>query len=163
MIVSLGTLVVISYQTMLINAQTELIRQEQRIAVMPYLEFSIVNPKNEETWMEIRVGNSGLRPAFIKKVEVAYKDEDYTDQLSDFYLAYFNPGNMFYNKMASGMVVQSGESITIFGVAESSDHIIKSIETGEVTIRFIYESAYGETWVLQPFSTQPTKISEPAL
>lgn len=93
MVISLGTLVVISYQTALINNQTEMLRKEQRIAVMPYLGFAISQPS--ENRVELRISNSGLGPAFIKEAKVEYQEKEYVDNLMSFYIDYFKTRNFF--------------------------------------------------------------------
>lgn len=161
MVISLGTLVVISYQTALISNQTEMIRKEQRIAVMPYLGFDIIVPS--ENRVELKVSNSGLGPAFIKEAKVEYQGKEYVDDLKAFYIDYFKPTNFFYNECKAGTVIQSGETLTLFGVNQSADPIDESMINGEVIFKFTYESAYGEAWVLVPPSTIPISFSETEL
>ena len=109
------------------------------------------------------MGNSGLGPAFIKEAKVAYQGEEYIDNLRSFYIDYFKPTYFFYNDIRSGTVIQSGETITLFGVNQSADPITESIINDEVVFKFTYESAYGETWVLEPLSTVPARVSETEL
>jgi len=158
MAISLGTLVVISYQTALINNQTELIRREQRIAVMPYLGFALSYPS--KNWCEIKVGNSGLGPAFIKEVKMEYQGEDYTDNLLAFYKTFFKPTNFIYNNLGPGTVIESGETIVLFGYNQSLDLFQEGLINGEIKFSITYESAYGETWVLTPPSAIPTKVDD---
>lgn len=161
MIISLGTLVVISYQTALINHQTEMIRNEQRISVMPYLGFSVNLDYDKR--VELKLNNSGLGPAFIKETKVEYNEKVYTDNLLSFYRDYFKPTEVFYNELKSGTVIQSGETITLFGVNQSADPIVESMISGEVKFKFTYTSAYGETWVLEPPASIPAKVNDAEL
>lgn len=90
-VIGIGSLIVVTYQTNLIRNQTELIQREQRTSVMPYLQLGSRIPDGKRE--EIYLVNSGLGPALIKEVWVRTEDGDYAMDLDTYFLEnkYLNP------------------------------------------------------------------------
>jgi hypothetical protein len=79
MVVGVGSLAIILYQT-------QLMREQQRASVLPYLMIA-VQSSNESTYLTVR--NGGIGPALLDDVRVRYKGRDYVGDPYDFFVAQY--------------------------------------------------------------------------
>jgi len=77
MIVSIGTLVALAYQSMLM-------RDSERASKLPYLYFSLLS--NDQQGVEILLANSGIGPAIVDDVQIHYQGKDFAADPYDFYM-----------------------------------------------------------------------------
>lgn len=156
-IVSLGTLFTIVYQT-------QLIRKQQYASVLPYLEQWTSDQRDSYSFLLL---NKGLGPAFIKEVKVLYGDSTYEGGPAKFVYDIIKPidsvKNYFYGNIKKGMLIPAGERFEM--VASENDlknaGILRSwfSQRDSVTLEIIYESVYGERWVTNGMATEPIKLN----
>lgn len=162
MVVSLGSLVVITYQTNLIQNQTELIQQEQHTAVLPYLEMG-TRHKNPD-WIEIYLINSGLGPALIKEVMIRSGDKvDSVDIVTYFIDNYHWEGQLRADAVIVGELIPAGTDRTVLGCNPKDSAFIefaKHLEEENANFEIVYESLYGEKWMLSFEQKAPIKLSD---
>jgi len=77
MVVSVGTLVALAYQSMLM-------RDSERASKLPYLYFSLLS--NDQQGVEILLANSGIGPAIVDDVQIHYQGKDFAADPYDFYM-----------------------------------------------------------------------------
>jgi hypothetical protein len=77
MVVSVGTLVALSYQALLM-------RDAERASKLPYLYFSLLS--NDQQGVEILLANSGIGPAIVDGVHIRYEGRDIAADPYDFYI-----------------------------------------------------------------------------
>ena len=155
MVVSVGSLFVIVYQT-------SLIRREQHASVMPYLELaeSTKHPKH----LAFKLSNTGLGPAMIKEVHVRYKEEVYEGGYQSFYYQFFSPtGWHTANPIRPGQLIPANTEITLLetGDEASYERIAKldsAFYSGEAILEIVYASIYGETWILRSNEFIPQEL-----
>lgn len=165
-VVSLGTLFMIFYQT-------NLVRKEQKASVMPSLQigYSI-----NGTLERINVTNQGLGPAFIQEVRIIEKDTTYNldpysyiNQLDD----YDKKETTYYNRIYKGTIVSANHRTKIFEKRTGStsklilNNLFKfpyTIDTDQnkivdkAVIEIVYENVYGDEWKIQSNKAIPEKL-----
>ncbi len=165
-LVSLGTLFMIFYQT-------NLVRKEQKASVMPSLQIGYsVNGTVER----INLINQGLGPAFIQKVSIIEKDTTYNlDPYS--YLnqldIYDKKETTFYNRIYKGTIISANHRTKIFEKrTDSTSKLIlnnlfrfpytidgaQNIGLNKAVIEIVYENIYGDEWKIQSNKAIPKKL-----
>jgi hypothetical protein len=127
MAIALFTLVVLLYQSHILNKQYEVTVKQQKAAVLPFIQFL---PESGENNFSISITNKGLGPAFIKGFYIKEKDSTffhynlkllYEDNNSDT-LYGFNSASIL-----SGIVLSPGEEMVLFS-AEGGSSGLEPIE-----------------------------------
>ncbi|MGD1890396.1 MAG: hypothetical protein ACFB15_07350 [Cyclobacteriaceae bacterium] len=162
-VIGIGSLIVVTYQTNLIRNQTELIQREQRTSVMPYLQLGSRIPDGKRE--EIYLVNSGLGPALIKEVWVRTEDGDYAMDLDTYILEnYPYEGLISVESVEIGNLLPAGEEYTMIGVEDSQDSsFVKlgdQLNGGRIIFEVTYESLYGERWLLSSTENIPKSLEE---
>lgn len=169
-LVSLGTLFMIMYQT-------NLMRQEQRASVMPSLTigtgYHFENESMEET---IRVTNRGLGPAFIREVRIIDSNQAYE---TDVY-GYLKKQGLHssievrtINRLQPGSIIPPNERMIIYGKITDSTSTLtlteafefyddsedsENIETNKPIMEIIYENVYGDRWRIRSDHYIPEEV-----
>lgn len=165
-IVSVGTLFLIIYQT-------NLYRQQQKAAVLPYLEIGV---GLDSIGSNVHVTNNGTGPAFVKAIEVRYSKLSVKDDPYGFYLQLYKdstsqmPGYLFLDRVFPGRLIPAGQSVEMLAVHRSPDKVEEfnrlfqddpdpQIQrTKKATIIITYSSVYGDTWVTQSDWQSPKAV-----
>ena len=165
-IVSLGTLFMIMYQT-------NLIREEQKASVMPSLFIGYgIQIENNEYEELIRVSNRGMGPAFLREVRIIDGEDVFeTDPVGYLIEKGLHNRRMAtsINRLLPGAVIPANQQLEVYGKKLDSastvtlrgkfsfpvilkdlfnmpDHQMdQSID--KVIIEIEYESIYGDRWV----------------
>lgn len=167
LVISIITLLVFVYQT-------NLIRQQQFMAVYPHLKLYNVHSGSIE--YQYHLVNDGVGPAFIKKIEIkdskGQEYENMTDYLktvisiedsiwlinSDIYPGRLIPANktiVLYQLMNEELTTAKGLSPNTIQGASKLRGIINSKDW---SIKITYESIYGERWLIEKGNPIPTKL-----
>ncbi|MEM6844045.1 MAG: hypothetical protein AAF944_14380 [Bacteroidota bacterium] len=161
-IIGVGSLIVVTYQTNLIRNQTELIQREQRISVIPYLQLGERVPDGKR--VEVYLTNEGLGPALIKEVKVRTENEVYETDLTTYFLEnYSYEGYITMENVVVGDLLPADEEYTMIGLNLQDSSFIEFItifEERKVVFEVIYESLYGERWMLSSTENAPIRIEE---
>jgi len=176
MVVGIGSLAIILYQT-------QLMREQQRASALPYLMIA-VQANNESTYLTVR--NAGIGPALLDDVRVRYKGRDYVGDPYDFFVAQHPDsvaGGLSVDKLIPGRLVPAGEWIRTLGLeGEQRGQLLKQLlqlfviaevpktwlagvgaaqpESEKAVMIVTYSSVYGDRWHLR--SDQFVPIAGPA-
>jgi hypothetical protein len=182
MVVGVGSLVIILYQT-------KLMREQQRASVMPYLMMAIQSSTNDHrTYLVVR--NAGIGPALLGEVRVRYKGKDFAADPYDFFVQQrpdiLKTVPMGVDKLIPGRLMPAGEWIQTMG-SDGEQHIqlldamLRLFVVAEVpktwlagigadgpdsdkAVVFIpYSSVYGDTWHLRSDSFVPVPGPTPSV
>lgn len=159
MIVSVGTLVALSYQSLLM-------RDSERASKLPYLYISMQS--NDRTGNILQLTNSGIGPALIDEVHVEYKGQTYPTDAYDFILGQkpdFAKTGLGVDKIQKGRLIPAGITVQmveagtspaalpgmlrLFEIAEVPRDWYKSLGVagGDKAVLVItYTSVYGQRW-----------------
>jgi hypothetical protein len=108
MVIGLGSLFIIVYQT-------ALIRQSQHASALPYLMISV---SADSAGVFVTLRNSGVGPALIDNIRVLYQGRDYPGDPFAFYEAIdrgSDDTNLYTDRVLSGMLVPAGETVRMLG------------------------------------------------
>ena len=155
--ISLLTLVVFVYQT-------NIIREQQRLSVLPYLQIG--NYENARPNYKLVISNDGIGPAFIESVVTIRNGERFDVDLPRF-LGQHIPEvdtieDVFHSNIAPGQLIPAGAKIAILEVnnnLESAIQLYKILSDNDISIELIYASAYGEKWKLNSNENAPERIN----
>lgn len=166
MSIALFTLVVLLYQSHILNKQYELTVKQQKASVLPRLMLASSFSDNS---YEIFLQNKGLGPAFIKGLYVKEKDSVHMLVSVKNYYDLNNPDNStnyyFESGIIPGLVVSPGETLELLSVQDSSQKVRpvskffqKYFSGYRSSVFFVeYESVFGETWVVESSFSHFTK------
>lgn len=162
MIVGLGSLFIIVYQT-------TLLREQQRASALPYLMLGL-QVNNERSYVFAR--NTGVGPALIEDVVVRYQGREIRQDPYDFFLEVRPEAEKYdglsVDKLTLGRLVSAGEWINMVGSEGDGQRMagvllgvfdIGEVPIGWYTVRGLsksgpdkaiievtYRSVYGERW-----------------
>src|SRR5690349_6512810 len=103
-IVSVGTLAALAYQSMLM-------RDSERASKLPYLYVSLQS--NEQT-NSLQLSNSGIGPALIEEVHIDYKGQTFPTDAYDFVVGQhpdFAKTGLGVDKIQKGRLIPAGVTI----------------------------------------------------
>ncbi|MEM8890176.1 MAG: hypothetical protein AAGD28_19535 [Bacteroidota bacterium] len=165
-IVSVGTLVVFSYQT-------NLVRKQQFMSVYPHLEMGHygTNSLNYKYLLK----NEGIGPAMIKEVKIidatGKSYEKLVDYLEDH--VYMEDSIFFYHSdVYEGRFMPAGEEIPLIGLVdneslkvygdirntvEGAGKLNTYLSSDSLEIEIVYESIYEESWTIRNDAFIPVK------
>lgn len=177
-VVSLGTLFLIMYQT-------NLIRKEQKASVMPNLSIGYgIHIENDEIEESIRLSNLGVGPAFVREVRVIEGDEVFETDPVGYLLdqdIYNRRKSTTVNRLLPGAVIPANNNFEIYGQVLDSTSTISLQETfrfpsvlveqlfdvpqsedeqnhRQATIEIVYENVYGDRWVARSDRHAPVAL-----
>ena len=157
MLISLTTLIVFVYQT-------NLMRQQQYLSVMPYL--SIGNEGSGSGDYRLVMYNDGLGPAFIESTTITYNGEKYDMDIPTFlseFVESMDTINFTYSNIYPGKIIKAGEKINIieFNNDVKGANAFFQVMAGdeiEADFELIYQSIYKERWKLDGETIKPQKL-----
>lgn len=160
-IISLGTFLVLAYQTYLSNEQATLNRQEQYASVLPYLELWT---KRNKGLYNLALVNNGLGPAFIKSIRVHYQGKAYEGDPAQFLYEVVVPGDSSlyfgFTNVNKGRLIPAGQSLNLIEITNSEQNAEKArklfLDSAQVEV--VYSSVYQESWQITGISKSPKKI-----
>ncbi len=159
MLISLMTLIVFILQT-------NIIREQQRLSVLPYLYM--VNENSGLPTYKFKLMNNGIGPAFIESVNVRYKGKTFNMDIPTF--LYQNVPemdsvyNVFHSNLVDGQLIPAGKEIAIFEVnnsiedAEKLLKVMRQLNDEGFDYEIVYKSIYEERWKLNSSSISPIKM-----
>ncbi|WPP51745.1 hypothetical protein [Catalinimonas niigatensis] len=153
MIVSVGSLFVIIYQT-------NLIRTQQYASVLPYLTIGF---ERSDGQIRITLMNNGLGPAFIKDIRMQYEGQMHHKNMISLYREFFaeNGIEIFTQGISVGEVITVNEKIVLIGVSEDLQSIHDFVEylgSGDSAFAIEYASVYEERWEINDQTNVPVKL-----
>jgi len=169
--------------------QTQIMREQQRASVLPYLMLAVQSSINDSrTYLTVR--NAGIGPALLGDVRVRYKGKDFVGDPYDFFVQQrpevIKTVPMGVDKLIPGRLVPAGEWIMTMG-ADGEKHnqllaellrlfVIAEVPnswllgagvTGPPSERAVvivtYSSVYGERWHLRSDSFVPVAGPAPGV
>ena len=167
--------------------QTQIMREQQRASVLPYLMLAVQSSINDNrTYLTVR--NGGIGPAMLDDVRVRYKGRDYVGDPYDFFVQQrpevIKTIPMGVDKLIPGRLVPAGEWIMTMG-ADGEKHsqllgellrlfVIAEVprswlassgadgpDSEKAVVIVTYSSVYGEQWHLRSDSFVPVRGPAP--
>lgn len=167
-IISLGTFLVLVYQTYLSNKQAQLYyeqaalyRQEQYASVLPYLELWNQTDKGAYS---LTLVNNGLGPAFVTGIRVHYQGKMYEGDPAQFVYKVVVPEDSTlkfgYTNITIGRLIPAGQNLKLINVSnsENSAEKLRVLFNKQAQVEVIYKSVYEETWQLKGIANPPQKV-----
>jgi hypothetical protein len=172
MVVGVGSLAIILYQT-------KLMREQQRASVLPYLAIA-VQSSDQATNLVVR--NAGIGPAILDDIRVRYRGKDYELDPYDFFVQqrpeFFKTVGLSVDKLIPGRLVPAGEWIQNVGTTGDKGPLflkellslvvvaevpktwlaslgVKGPASDRAVVIVTYSSVYGERWHLRSDSFVP--------
>lgn len=156
-LVSLCTLIVFLYQT-------NLIRKQQYMSVFPYV--TMANYGGHTQNYKFIIENNGIGPAIIKSVSVTTKAGQKYDDIVDYVWAELDgiskdSVGFYYANIKPGRLIPEGGLVEAIGLSdkkiESANILANILNSEDTDIDIIYESIYGEKWILTSALRYPVK------
>lgn len=154
MLISIGTLMVLVYQT-------ELIRKQQFASALPNLEIWRSRGKD---YYRLIITNTGVGPAFVERVVTRVKGKDYEMDVPEFYYDHLDlvgdTLEFISSNIVPGRVIQPGKEINMIEVQQSPEDAsgwLDFMDRDSVELRITYRSIYGETWTCSNLNLIPRK------
>lgn len=150
-VVALGTLFVIVYQT-------HLTRQAQRATVLPYLQMGFSFDAN---YASIQLMNSGVGPALIDEIRIVNEGDVFEGDPSAFLSQRgldLSNMNLHIDMVLPGMLIPAEQITEMLGVYSPQDktnlidifNVVGNEEsTDGAIIEISYSSVYGEQWTIR--------------
>lgn len=132
--------------------QLKISRQQQKASVYPYLWFEGGVYDNEFFYYNCE--NKGVGPAFIKDIEIYYKQKKY-DSFAKFFTKEWNQKNgsdlnkfpYYFDDLEKGSVMKIGEELQIYTL-KRNEVLVKHLGYKVITdtsfhFKVLYEDVYG--------------------
>ena len=158
-LISLMTLVVSWYQT-------SIIRQQQRLSVLPYLSMRNYNTGGKQYKLVLK--NDGIGPAFVDEVYINYKGKKYSMDLPVFLRkhipAYKDIYKVSHSNVTPGNLIPAGVRVDIFAAhnslldANKLVILLKKLYKEGLEVVIVYKSVYEERWKLSSNGEAPKKL-----
>jgi len=136
--VSVTTLVVYIYQA-------RMMREQQRVSVWPYVEFTTSNVED----YHLSVRNKGVGPAIIRKVEMRVDGKVVENNRALVTAVLGSDSKLTYqNSSLEGRVLAPGEEITPFRIPDpkSGRDFEAKLQARAFDLHITYCSIYGDCW-----------------
>lgn len=163
MVVSVGTLVALSYQALLM-------RDAERASKLPYLYFSLASNAQQGTL--ILLSNTGIGPAIVDDVQIHYQGRDIASDPYDFFIGLSDENRKNgagVDKVQKGRLIPAGTTVQMLqfqagprGEQPMTASMLKLFDFADVpaewyspfaradlkhgVIEVKYSSVYGEHW-----------------
>ena len=161
MLIGLGSLFIIVYQTMLT-------REAQHASVLPYLSIVITSTNDG---VSVNLANVGIGPALIDGIRVRDQGRVHEGDLHDFFVARFPEEKRFaVDKVLRGRLIPAGQNVQMLGMdgaqpgQEFLAGLLRLVEIADAprawvanvgglggvkaVIEVDYSSVYGDRWRL---------------
>jgi hypothetical protein len=171
MVVGLGSLFIIIYQT-------QLIRQAQHASVLPYLMIAV---HSNEQGVYVVLSNTGIGPAVIDDARIHYRGREIAGDPYQFYIG-LHPdvsGAVSVDNVMPGRLIPAGATIRMLGTegAEPGQRLLGellrlfeiaevprswyagagSTGTEKAVIEITYSSVYGDRWRIRSDRIVPVR------
>lgn len=165
MTVSLFTLIIFIYQT-------NLMRQQNYISILPYLQVSSTSNEGEFIF-DVNIINQGVGPAIFESAYISYQGDryDFSDYGYDFYevLSAVEPtfdSLRYYSStvLDPGIAISPGERFNLFAVRNVPEEYGIVAQTFDRMLseglyyRIVYRSIQNERWEITADSNGPKKL-----
>jgi len=167
------TAMVLSFVTLIIFIyQTNLMRSQNYLSILPYLQFSVLDD-NFENNLALILKNHGVGPAILESVTLEYQGKrydlsDYDNQLTNF-LNFLSPAldSIQYHSFGSldrGIAIPANSSYVILRVNNSAEDYdilsaqLKKLLEGGLRYEIVYKSLQDERWTIHNDSQGPVKL-----
>ena len=166
--ISVISLIALLYQSYLSREENKLIQKQQSANVLPYLNQWVSEYENN---YRIVMGNKGVGPAFITKVEIVmdstktFRNSD--DLFHELFLSNKALDTIPYvtSSLIKGFVLPANETIYLLEVSGTKNiQLVKNlIEEKEITFSITYKDVYGTTWILSNRESAENSANVPVL
>jgi len=155
-IISIATLIALMYQSNLVREQNKMMQKEQYASVMPYLSMGFMGSEDDSSF-ELFLKNDGIGPAFIKEINIRYKDSLYNMPIIKFYTEVLKVENKNNVKLlrydiGKSTVIPADREIpllTFYTNQKEAMKLLGAIGTMEATIEITYASIYDQKWKMK--------------
>jgi len=163
----------ISFITLIIFIyQTNLMRRQNHLSIMPYLMLSTTNDSGNNTF-ELNLKNHGVGPAIIETVTIKYQGERYDlikyDNHLYTLLASLEPAldslvHVSYGTLDKGIAIPANTTYNIMAVREDQkdfrliNSVFKKMVSGGLDYEIVYKSIQDERWVIHNGSEGPRRL-----
>lgn len=171
-IVSVGTLFMIFYQT-------DLVRREQKASVMPYLKISFSNGfDGENRYQQLQLTNQGLGPAKVEEIRIITPDTTLTKNPLSYIEDKVNDSILYKviraDLVSPGRLIAAKERVEMLRLKNnnSENFLIKTFKfpdlyktflpielNGNNIIEIEYASIYDDRWVVRSDGDQPKALN----
>jgi len=157
-IVSIGTFLIFAYQT-------NLIRKQQYMSVLPYLQFA--NYHNYSLKYKFILTNKGIGPAIVTSTKISIngkvENKDLATYLGENIVVTKDSINFITSSVYKGMIIAQNETIELVKLGagnkiSSSIKLFNMIHNDSLDFIIEYESIYGEKWRISIKDYIPDKI-----
>lgn len=159
--------ILISIMTLAVSwYQTAIIRQQQRLSVLPYLSFQ--NYGTGGANYKYALSNNGIGPAFIEKIYVTYKGKEYDLDLPLFLQKHTPESRQIkkvkHSNISAGNLIPAGKQINILEIDNSQTDaskmllLLDKLKKEKLKLTIIYQSVYKERWRLESDHNIPQKL-----
>jgi hypothetical protein len=164
MSIALFTLVVLLYQSHILDKQYEVTVKQQKASVLPYIQLFAISGDDS---FAIKITNKGLGPAFIKGLYIKEKDSTFLHySLYDFYVDNNTDTVYSYNAagIIDGVVLSPGEEMELFsarggssGLEPIRDFFYPYFSKDDQMFFIEYQSVFGDGWIINTAFENTTK------
>ena len=172
MVVGVGSLIVVLYQT-------QLMRQSQHASALPYLMIAL---HSNQDYVGMLVSNDGVGPALIRDVRVEQPGRAITGDAYDFYTSLHpDSGRLSVERIVPGRLIPAGataqvlalsgdapsraaflgellRSFNVVGIPRSWYALVHVDHPGTAVLAITYESVYGERWRVRSDGSVPERV-----
>jgi hypothetical protein len=158
--ISLAALIVLIYQTNLMS-------QQQKLSVLPYLNFQ--NHGTLTPNYSLVVANNGIGPAFVESVNVTYKGKTYNTDLIGFLENHLesplNLTHLFHSNLGPGVLIPAQTNIEHLRIMDSQEDaeklydLLQNLYSEGLNFEIVFSSIYKEKWKIQIHELAPEKMN----
>lgn len=166
--ISVISLIALLYQSYLSREENKLIQKQQSANVLPYLNQWVSEYDNN---FRIVMGNKGVGPAFITKVEIVMDSTKTFKNSDDVFHELFKSNKALdtipyvTSSLIKGFVLPANETIYLLEVSGTKNiqHVKKVIEEKAITFSITYKDVYGTRWNLSNKESAENSANVPVL
>jgi hypothetical protein len=166
--ISVISLIALLYQSYLAREENKLIQKQQSASVLPYLNQWQSNYNGE---FKLIIGNKGVGPAFINKVEIVLDSTKTFDNTDDLFNEIFKTTEGFdtiphtTSTLISGFVLPANEDIKIIEIKDYNNILKfqKELINRNISFKITYSDVYGTQWLLSNFKDENSSANIPVL
>lgn len=143
--------------------QTNLIREQQRMSVLPYL--SLGNEGFGSSNFKYQLRNNGIGPAFIESVTIFYQDSTYNMDLPIFLYNHVEGfdtlQSISHTNLRPGHLIPAGSILALLqvnGNLAEAQSLVTILSEESLEMEIVYENIYGDRWLLDTKSISPVPI-----
>lgn len=166
--ISVISLIGLLYQSYLAREENKLIQKQQSASVLPYLHQWYSEYDNN---FKLIVGNKGVGPAFIKKVEIVLDSAKTFNNTNALFDEIFNTSKSLdtiphiTSNLLSGFVLPANEDIKLIEIEHKNniDAFKMVLGSRHILFKITYEDVYGTQWLLSNLNETNNNANTPIL